>query len=85
MTTRVEKIRLFLGRRQHTEAEAEADVAHLLFVPFVGELDVDVVVFADLGDDGSFAADDLGVELGIYGDDHLEAPQSLRGTDREEG
>lgn len=51
---------------------------HLLLVSFVGELDADVVVFPDLRDDGSLAADDLGMKLWIYRHGHLEAAQGLK-------
>ena len=37
------------------------------------------MVFSDLRDDGSLAADDLGMKLRIYGHGYLEATQSLRG------
>ena len=51
---------------------------HLLLVSFVGELDADVVVFPDLRDDGSLAADDLGMKLGIYRHGYLETAQGLK-------
>lgn len=50
---------------------------HLLLIAFVRELHVDVVVFADLGDHGSFAADDFGVVFRVYGEGHFVAPQGL--------
>lgn len=36
------------------------------------------MVFPDLRDDGSLAADDFGMELGIYGHGDLEAAQGLK-------
>jgi len=56
---------------------------HLLLVSFVGELDADVVVFSDLRDDRSFAANNLGMKLGIYRHGNLETAQGLnRETNR---
>lgn len=51
---------------------------HLLLVSLVRELDVDIMVFPDLRDDGSLAADDFGMELGIYRHGDLEAAQGLK-------
>lgn len=51
----------------------------LLLVSFVGELDAHVVVFSDLRDDGSFAADNLGMKLWIHRHGDLETTQGLRG------
>lgn len=51
---------------------------HLLLVSFVGELDADVVVFPDLRDDRSLAADDLGMKLWIDGHGYLETAQGLK-------
>lgn len=55
-------------RAQETDWEKGGQCfgAHLLLVSFVGELDADVVVFPDLRDDGSLAADDFGMILWIY-------------------
>lgn len=39
---------------------------HLLLIALVRELHVDIIVFADLGDDGSFAAYYFWVEFGVY-------------------
>lgn len=51
---------------------------HLILVALVGELDVHVVIFPDLRDDGSFASDDFGVELWIHRHGHFKAAQSLK-------
>lgn len=53
---------------------------YLLLISLVGELHVDVVVLADLGDDRPLASDDLGVIFGVDRDGELKAPQSLDGV-----
>lgn len=70
-------------RAQETDLEKGGRCcgAHLLLVSFVGELDADVVVFPDLRDDGSLAADDFGMILWIYRHGRLEAAQGLEKGD----
>lgn len=48
--------------------------AHLLLVALVRKLHADVVVFADLGDHGSFTPDDFGVVFRVDREDHSVAP-----------
>ena len=57
---------------------------------FVRKLDADVMVITDFVDGGSFAANDVGMELGININGHLVASQLLfhkggREEGREEG
>lgn len=51
--------------------------SYLVLIVLVGKLDVDVMLGADLCDDGPLAADDLGMILGVHSDGQLEAPQGL--------
>lgn len=51
--------------------------SYLVFVILLWELDVNIVLSADVGDDGTLAANDFGVILGVHSDGQLEAPECL--------
>lgn len=68
-----------MGTVRHRARKRQKRETDLLLVSFVGELDAHVVVFSDLRDDGSFAADNLGMKLWIYRHGDLETTQGLRG------
>lgn len=52
-------------------------ISHLAFIILVGELDVDLMLCAYLGDHCSLPPNDFRVILGIYSDCQFEAPQGL--------
>lgn len=61
-------------------------IHYLVLIVLLWELDVDVVLGADVGDDGALAADDFGVILGVHSDGQLEAPECLqRGRHKDSG
>jgi len=51
---------------------------NLVFIALVWELDVDFVLFADIGDDGSFPPDDLWVIFCVHIYRQLETPENLK-------
>lgn len=51
--------------------------SYLVFVILLWELDVNIMLSADVGDDGTLAANDFGVILGVHSDGQLEAPECL--------
>ena len=55
---------------------------YLVLIILLRELDVHVMLGADVGDDGPLTADDLRVILGVHSDGQLEAPESLQSTAR---
>ena len=55
---------------------------YLVLIILLRELDVYVMLGADVGDDGTLTADDLRVILGVHSDGQLEARKSLQGTAR---
>lgn len=50
---------------------------YLVLVVLFRELNVHIVLGADVGDDGALAANDFGVILGVHSDGQLVTPESL--------
>lgn len=61
----------------YVSEETEA-VLYLIFIVLLWELDVDVMLRADVSNNGTLAANDFGVILGVHSDGQLEAPECLR-------
>lgn len=57
--------------------------SHLAFIILVGELDVDLMLCAYLGDHCSLSSNDFRMILGIHSDSQLEASQSLEQKESE--
>ena len=54
-----------------------AETPYLVFIILFWELDVHVMLSADVGYNGTLAANDFGVILGVHSDGQLEAPECL--------
>ena len=52
---------------------------YLVFIILLWELDVNIMLSADVCNNGSLAANDFGVILGVHSDGQLEAPECLQG------
>lgn len=50
---------------------------YLVFIILLRELDVNIMLSADGGNDGTLAAYDFGVILGVHSDGQLETPECL--------
>ena len=55
-----------------------AETSHLVLVVLLWELDVNVVLRADVGNDGTLSPDDFGVILGFHSDGQLVTPECLQ-------
>lgn len=50
---------------------------YLVFIILLWELDVNIVLSTDVCNNGTLAADDFGVILGVHSDGQLVAPECL--------
>lgn len=65
-------------RTKAEELTTEGVTLYLVVVVLVWELDVNVVLCADVGYYGPLTANDLGVILRVHSDGQLEAPEGLQ-------
>lgn len=58
-------------------SEKTGEMLYLVFIILLWELDVNIMLSADVCNNGSLAADDFRVILGVHSDGQLEAPECL--------